>query len=372
MKRLQKFSKDNNAWVELDDEKLYDEYQNKLMSFNQIGKKYGINGGTVKRHIEYYAKKNNLPLELRDEHFYLIKTYPRIIKIGTDSKGNDRYCLKYKSQNLKESVDYNKLEKILNDPKLLEELYEEVIYRKNNKEKILQEIIERNEHIEKNNIKYFRVGKRKEPKSRTGFYWTYVFSENKKRKTLASIDIKELEKKVKEKGWVWKEIKEVEKPKKIKKPLTKEEISLNISKQVNTTGIYHVRRLNRKDVGILWLYEYKENDKRLNFSSVNLNNLKEKVLYKNLPWIILDESKAAQSFRLNDSFNTTSRNFRQQFTLWDTTKIKYRKSVFKKNDGLYPMGCFSLKFNNKQVSCGTFNEFLSPTIIYDFIKENLE
>ena len=58
--------------------------------------------------------------------------------------------------------------------------------------------------IKHNNSGYYRVSKRKSSRYKQGFCWRYRwFDENRKRKTLWSTDIKELEKKVKEKGLPW-------------------------------------------------------------------------------------------------------------------------------------------------------------------------
>ena len=65
--------------------------------------------------------------------------------------------------------------------------------------------------IKHNNSGYYRVSKRKSSRYKQGFCWRYRwFDENRKRKTLWSTDIKELEKKVKEKGLPWFKIKKEE------------------------------------------------------------------------------------------------------------------------------------------------------------------
>lgn len=58
----------------------------------------------------------------------------------------------------------------------------------------------------KNTTGYFRVTKRKDKRVQQGFYYMYIYYENNKKKTINSIDLKKLEKKVKEKGLKWQEI----------------------------------------------------------------------------------------------------------------------------------------------------------------------
>jgi hypothetical protein len=58
-----------------------------------------------------------------------------------------------------------------------------------------------------NTTGYFRVYKMKKPDCKQGFIWRYrYYDDNGKRKTIDSVDIKKLEKKVKDKGLVWRYI----------------------------------------------------------------------------------------------------------------------------------------------------------------------
>ena len=67
-----------------------------------------------------------------------------------------------------------------------------------------------------------------------------------------------------------------------------------MSKSRNTTGYFRVFKRRNKNFkqGFSWCYQYCENDKRREISSVDLNRLKEKVEKKGLDWIVLDEKKA--------------------------------------------------------------------------------
>lgn len=58
----------------------------------------------------------------------------------------------------------------------------------------------------KNTTGYFRVTKRKDKRLPQGFYYMYVYYEDNKKKTINSVDLKKLEKRVKEKGLKWIEI----------------------------------------------------------------------------------------------------------------------------------------------------------------------
>lgn len=51
--------------------------------------------------------------------------------------------------------------------------------------------------------------------------------------------------------------------------------------------------------GFLWTYRYKKNYKQIQLSSINLIELKKKVLDNGLDWVILDEDKASESLREN-------------------------------------------------------------------------
>jgi group I intron endonuclease len=55
----------------------------------------------------------------------------------------------------------------------------------------------------KNTSGYSRVVKQKSEKYKQGFIWRYQYYEKGKRKFIRSVDIKKLEKKVKDKGLVW-------------------------------------------------------------------------------------------------------------------------------------------------------------------------
>lgn len=55
----------------------------------------------------------------------------------------------------------------------------------------------------KNTSGYFRVSKIPDPKMAQGFYWKYGYTEEDKRKAITSVDLEDLERKVREKGLEW-------------------------------------------------------------------------------------------------------------------------------------------------------------------------
>jgi hypothetical protein len=65
--------------------------------------------------------------------------------------------------------------------------------------------------IGKNTSGYYRVTKHKNKRYKQGFRWVYRYYEESKRKEISSVDIKELESKVKAHGLPWRKIKESDK-----------------------------------------------------------------------------------------------------------------------------------------------------------------
>ena len=64
---------------------------------------------------------------------------------------------------------------------------------------------------------------------------------------------------------------------------------INLSK--NTSNYYRVSKSKRKDIkqGFLWVYQYPENNKQKQISSVDLETLKKKVQAKGLPWYKIND-----------------------------------------------------------------------------------
>ena len=68
----------------------------------------------------------------------------------------------------------------------------------------------------------------------------------------------------------------------------------NRSKVSTTTGFLRVYSKKAKSTkqGFTWCYQYQDKNKKYNIYNVNLKKLKEKVIEKDLEWIVLDETKA--------------------------------------------------------------------------------
>ena len=84
-----------------------------------------------------------------------------------------------------------------------------------------------------------------------------------------------------------------------------EQHKLNISAPNNTTGYFRVSKVKNKNYkqGFYWVYSYyDENNKPVKISSVDLNKLKNKVLQKDLPWKVIHEVLANETFKLNNMF----------------------------------------------------------------------
>lgn len=71
---------------------------------------------------------------------------------------------------------------------------------------------------------------------------------------------------------------------------------VQMSKTRTATGYYRVSKDKKHDVnqGFVWKYQYYIDGKRKSIVSVNLKDLKDKVVSKGLDWIVLDEDKAKE------------------------------------------------------------------------------
>lgn len=78
--------------------------------------------------------------------------------------------------------------------------------------------------------------------------------------------------------------------------------ALDKAKENTTTGIYMLSKQKNEEVyqGFYWRYTYyDENGKKKNISSVNLNNIRNKVISNGLEWLIIDQELAKLSFNEN-------------------------------------------------------------------------
>lgn len=75
-----------------------------------------------------------------------------------------------------------------------------------NKGKIVSEETKRKISESRNKSGYLNVSKHKDKTCKQGFTWRYIYYENGKRKEISSVDIEELEKKVRGKGLKWQKL----------------------------------------------------------------------------------------------------------------------------------------------------------------------
>lgn len=154
-----------------------------------------------------------------------------------------------------------------------------------------------------------------------------------------------------------------------------EEVKINKSKSLqdkkdDSTGFYRVHKkcVSSELLKYVFIYTWWEDkNNRGDIRSYDINQLKNKVLEKGFLWKIIDEEKAEKTMK----FNEINKRKWDTFFVWDKSKVKYRPIKFKKSagKGLNPVKCFTFKFNNKEVKCCGFNEYLSPTIIHDLSVE---
>lgn len=94
----------------------------------------------------------------------------------------------------------------------------------------------------------------------------------------------------------------------VKNPNYNKRMSIETRKKMseshnNTSGFYRVYKFESSTYkkGFGWRYQYVDNsNRRFNVSATSLSILKQKVLDKNLEWLVLNEEKAKQSLLLDD------------------------------------------------------------------------
>lgn len=145
-----------------------------------------------------------------------------------------------------------------------------------------------------------------------------------------------------------------------------EEKKLKYSKSKTKTGIYRVylgKKKGRKNK-FIQRYEFKNKNEKITLSSTDLNQLEQKVKEKDYSWIILDEEKYKKSLEINQKILNKNIN-----NLWDTNNVYFRKSDFNRQTKNL-VKPFRAKYNSSEVKCGSFHDFITPTIIHNIIKEN--
>lgn len=125
------------------------------------------------------------------------------------------------------------------------------------------------------NINSAYIYKRKCPKCKKGFIYRYrYYDENKQRKTINSVDLGELEKKVKAKNLPWGD------------PSRYKETEKYTPAKQNTTGYYHVSKIKTKRTkqGFTFRYSYKQDGKQKMIDNVDINKLEKEVKKRGLVW----------------------------------------------------------------------------------------
>lgn len=87
-----------------------------------------------------------------------------------------------------------------------------------------------------------------------------------------------------------------------KQPL---EMIINRNRACNTLGIFRVFKSQNKSCkqGFDYCYNYTDGDKRKELHSINILKLRQRVIDKGLPWIIVDEEKVMMEFSDNVANN---------------------------------------------------------------------
>ena len=175
------------------------------------------------------------------------------------------------------------------------------MYNKNHSDESKKQMGETKSRIY-NSTGFFKVSKHKDGRYAQGFRWHYYWTEDGKRKEIASISILDLEEKVRAKGLHW-EILDEELAKKaikedIKNKKTAEDYNKLQSSKLSSTGFYRVskKKQPRTKQGFIWQYQYTDNNgKRKTIMSVSLFKLKEKVVNKGFDWEVVNEKLAKKT-----------------------------------------------------------------------------
>lgn len=176
------------------------------------------------------------------------------------------------------------------------------MYDKNHSEESKQQMGETKSRAY-NSTGFFKVYKNNDDRYLQGFRWHYSWTEDGKRKEIASVSILDLEKKVRAKGLHWEILDEelakrtIEEDNANKK--TKGDYNKHHSLKMTSTGIFRVskKKSSRCKQGFMWQYQWTENGIRKAIMSVSLMMLKKKVEDKGLQWEILDGELAEQTIK---------------------------------------------------------------------------
>lgn len=132
----------------------------------------------------------------------------------------------------------------------------------------------------RNSTGFLHVTKEKNDAFKQGFRWVYRCKFNGQIITLTSTSIEKLKEKVLYRGLEW----QILNKNLVDKSLREEKNIL--SNKRNTSGYYHVSKHKCPGCkqGFIWVYEYKEDNKRKTIKRVNIDDLKTEVEKRGLIW----------------------------------------------------------------------------------------
>lgn len=167
-------------------------------------------------------------------------------------------------------------------------------FSKEHKNKIAEGVIQA-----KNTTGIYRVTISKNPTTKQGFSFQYQYHENNKIHTISSVNLNNLKERVLDNNLPWRIIDEN------KAKQTYEINKTAISSPSNNSGLYHVSICRNKGYkqGFVFQYHYTINNEKKSLSSNDLNKLRQRVIKKKLPWKVIDEKKAQETFKLNNKYN---------------------------------------------------------------------
>lgn len=132
----------------------------------------------------------------------------------------------------------------------------------------------------------------------------------------------------------------------------------------NNSGILNVSC--RKDGCNVYRY-YDDDGNRHAISSMDIDQLKDKIISQGLPWIIINKEQA------NETFKQRTHKYRDKYTLWDNKYCSYNKTMMFQNDnnGYEPRRCFRYRYKSYALPIGHNLDFHTCFIINQLIEDEI-
>lgn len=153
-----------------------------------------------------------------------------------------------------------------------------------------------------NKTGFYRVSKRMDDDLLQGYSWTYqYYDEFGLKRAIINVDFYKVEERVKAEGLPWIIIDED------KAAITLKEVEENRvfhEPNPNLTGFYRVYKAKSDEVnqGFLYKYDFRDDEgERVILQNIDLNDLKDRIISKGLPWYVVDEDLAAATVDENKS-----------------------------------------------------------------------